>query len=165
MVAILKTVQNGGSEPRYWVLTSWFLIREVQWTMLYHSQRILGGVHGKPSWPTEYIYTSAETKYSHSDTGSTINTTINVYNSTVDVFKIAHNYWSYFSSWKKKKTKKKKTKKKKKKHFCLADPLKCIGHPCWYCRKIGQGHHRVMIYIYIGVLESSILRAKFRWNR
>ena len=29
------------------------------------------------------------------------------------------------------------------------------------CRKIGQGHHRVVIYIHIVVLESSILHAKF----
>ena len=31
--------------------------------------------------------------------------------------------------------------------------------------KIGQGHHRVMIYTYIVVLESSMLHAKFLRNR
>ena len=31
----------------------------------------------------------------------------------------------------------------------------------WTCRKIGQGHHRVIIFIYIVVLYSTILRAKF----
>ena len=29
------------------------------------------------------------------------------------------------------------------------------------CRKIGQGHRKVMIYIHIVVLESSMLHAKF----
>ena len=30
------------------------------------------------------------------------------------------------------------------------------------CRKIDQGHHSVMIYIHIVVLEPYILHAKFR---
>ena len=30
--------------------------------------------------------------------------------------------------------------------------FKCIGNPRWPCHKLGLGHHRVMIYIYIGVL-------------
>ena len=38
-----------------------------------------------------YIYyTSTETKYTHLDTGLTRNTATNIYNSTVDVFKIVH---------------------------------------------------------------------------
>ena len=36
---------------------------------------------------------------------------------------------------------------------------------CWPCHKLGPGHHRVMIYIYIVVLEPSMLQAMFRWNR
>ena len=39
--------------------------------------------------------------------------------------------------------------------------FKYIGNPCLPCLKIGQGHHRVMINIYIIVLESSLLHAKF----
>ena len=50
-------------------------------------------------------------------------------------------------------------------HFKSFPPFKCIGDLCWPCHKIGEGHHRVMIYIYIVVLESSILHVKFRWNR
>ena len=44
-------------------------------------------------------------------------------------------------------------------------PFKYIGNPCLPCLKIGQGHHRVMIYTNIVVLESSMLHAKFLRNR
>ena len=37
------------------MLTSWFLIRDVHWTILYHSQRALRAVHGDPSRPMDYI--------------------------------------------------------------------------------------------------------------
>ena len=37
------------------------------------------------------INTSTEPKYTHPDTGLTRNMTMNVYNSTVDVFKTVHN--------------------------------------------------------------------------
>ena len=50
-------------------------------------------------------------------------------------------------------------------HFKSFPYSKCIGDLCWPCRKKGQGHHRVMIYIYIVVLEPSMLHAKFLWNR
>ena len=43
-------------------------------------------------------------------------------------------------------------------------PFKYIGNPCSPCLKIGQGHHRIMIYTYIVVLESSMLHAKFLRN-
>ena len=45
------------------------------------------------------INTSTLPKYTHPDTGLTRNTTMNVYNSTVDVFEIVHNNMAYFSSW------------------------------------------------------------------
>ena len=44
------------------------------------------------------IYTSTETKYTHPDTGLTRNTAMNIYNSTVDVFKIVHNNSALFCS-------------------------------------------------------------------
>ena len=50
-------------------------------------------------------------------------------------------------------------------HFKSFPPFKCIGDLCWSCRKIGEGHYMVMIYMHIVVLKSSILHAKFRWNR
>ena len=41
-------------------------------------------------------------------------------------------------------------------------PIKCIGHLSWPCRKIGQGHPRVMIYIHIVELESLMLHTEFQ---
>ena len=32
-------------------------------------------------------------------------------------------------------------------------------------RKIGQGHHRVIIYIYLKELESAMINGKFQDNR
>ena len=40
-------------------------------------------------------------------------------------------------------------------------PFKGIGNLCLPCLKIGQGHHRVMIYIYIVVLKPLMFHAKF----
>ena len=38
----------------------------------------------------------------------------------------------------------------------------CIGDLCSPCRKVCHGHHRVVIYINIVELKSSMLHAKFR---
>ena len=46
-----------------------------------------------------------------------------------------------------------------KMHYLSSDTESIIGDLC--CRKICQGHHRVMIYIHIVVLEPSMLHAKF----
>ena len=37
-----------------------------------------------------------------------------------------------------------------------------MGHLCWPCRKIGQGHYRVIIYINFVELLSLMLLAKFQ---
>ena len=41
-------------------------------------------------------------------------------------------------------------------------PVKCISDLCWPCCKIGQGHPKVIIYIYIVDLKSLMLHAKFQ---
>ena len=46
------------------------------------------------------FYTYTETKYTHPDTGLTRNMAMNIYNSTVDVFKIVHINSALFCSWK-----------------------------------------------------------------
>ena len=46
------------------------------------------------------IYTPTKTKYTQPDTGLTRNTAMNIYNSTVDGFKIVHNNSALFCSWK-----------------------------------------------------------------
>ena len=47
-------------------------------------------------------------------------------------------------------------------HF---SPFKCIGDLSCPCRKIGQGHPRVMIYINFVELDSPMLHAKFQNHR
>ena len=47
-------------------------------------------------------------------------------------------------------------------HF---SPVKCIGDLSCPCRKIGQGHCRVMIYINFVELLSVMLHAKFQNHR
>ena len=46
--------------------------------------------------------------------------------------------------------------------FQKFSPFKCIGNLCWPCRKKGQGHPKVIIYIHIVDLESLVLHAKFQ---
>ena len=46
-------------------------------------------------------------------------------------------------------------------HF---SPFKCIGDLSWPCRKIGQGHRRVMIYINYEGIASPMLHSKFCEN-
>ena len=44
-------------------------------------------------------------------------------------------------------------------------PFKCIGDLSLPCRKKGQGHPRVMIYVNYGGPASPMLHTKFRGNR
>ena len=49
--------------------------------------------------------------------------------------------------------------------FNKFSPIKCMGDLCWPCRKIGQGHPRVMIYTNFVELDCLMLHAKFQNHR
>ena len=49
--------------------------------------------------------------------------------------------------------------------FSYFFPFKCMGNLSYPCRKIGQGHPRVMIYINFVELHSKMLHAKFQNHR
>ena len=44
-------------------------------------------------------------------------------------------------------------------------PFKCMGDLSWPCRKIGQCHHRAMIYINFVELHCQMLHTKFQYHR
>ena len=50
-------------------------------------------------------------------------------------------------------------------YILLFFPFKCIGDLSWPCRKICQGHPRVMMYINFVELFSLMLHAKFQNHR
>ena len=49
-------------------------------------------------------------------------------------------------------------------HFNSFPPFKCIGDLSWPCRKMGEGHHRVMMYIYIVSMFILLFQPKFYFS-